>query len=230
MDIRAGKILLVDDEEQIRNYLVQTLNMRGCSVLPFATGDEALSAFMSLRAEGCQPPVAIIDNKLVGSTITGLGIVRKIREVDKDCILILMSGDDLADESKLAAGFSVDAFLQKPLTGEELMAHIRTAMEKRTRPIEECQPVKSKSDMDVTFKKALAIILVLLAGYLIFEARLNGKLESDVQTLIRQNHDTQEYNDTLVAHIQVLQKLMTQSHISDVPPIPARPSRAQEKQ
>jgi len=132
MDTYAGTVIIVDDEEVVISYLTQALTLRGASVIPFTDGDKALESFLLMQAGSANPKVIVIDDKLMGSTITGLGIVGKIREVDNDSVLILISGSTIADEVRLAAGLRVDAFLQKPFTGEVLMDTIKQALARRS--------------------------------------------------------------------------------------------------
>lgn len=132
MDTYNGTVVVCDDENAIRDYLTQALTLRGASVVGFDNGDKALEFFLSMQAGVGSPKIFVVDDQLIGSTITGLGIVGKVREVDKDSILILISGSDIADEVRVSAGMRVDAFLQKPFAGQQLMDAIKAALAKRS--------------------------------------------------------------------------------------------------
>ncbi len=104
------KILLVDDDADVREVLAELLTMEGHSVTSAADGPEGV-----LRALQTEPEVAFIDLTLPG--IDGVEVARRIRSVmGSSVLLVALSG--LADASP--RGF--DARLTKPSGASEILA------------------------------------------------------------------------------------------------------------
>lgn len=123
--------MLVDDETVVLNYLTQALALRGVPVITFENGDKAVEYFLKAHSEGTQPKTIVVDDMLVGSGISGLGIIRKVREVSDDTVIVLISGGDPEEKIRLAAGLRVDKFMQKPIIGQRLIEEILMAKARR---------------------------------------------------------------------------------------------------
>ncbi len=124
------KILVVDDEPQIRKLLRTGLSGYGYQVITAANGQEALT----LAAQ--QAPHAIILDLSLGAPPDGLEVCRNLREWSKIPIIILsIRGEERTKVAALDAG--ADDYLTKPFGMEELRARLqavlrRTAMEPAT--------------------------------------------------------------------------------------------------
>ena len=104
------KILLVDDDADVREVLAELLTLEGHSVTSAADGPEGV-----LRALQTEPEVAFIDLTLPG--IDGVEVARRIRAVmGSSVLLVALSGH--ADASP--RGF--DARLTKPSGANEILA------------------------------------------------------------------------------------------------------------
>lgn len=129
------KILVVDDEPQIRKLLRTGLKGYGYDVAAVTNGQEALVA-----AAQHTPDVIILDIAL-GSEPDGLEVCRRLREWSKTPIIMLsIRNDEKTKVSALDAG--ADDYLTKPFGMEELRARIqavlrRTAVEPATTPTAE---------------------------------------------------------------------------------------------
>ncbi len=131
------KILVVDDEPQIRKQLKIGLEGYGYEVLTASTGDEAL-----IITAQQQPDMLILDISL-GSKPNGLELCRQLREWSKVPIIMLsVHGEEKMKVEALHIG--ADDYLTKPFGMEELEARIgailrRTATEPGTNPQAEIQ-------------------------------------------------------------------------------------------
>jgi two-component system KDP operon response regulator KdpE len=133
------RVLVVDDEPQIRRALATNLRARDYVVDLAATGEDALR----LAAER-HPDVVILDIGLPG--IDGIEVVRGLRGWTKVPIVMLSVREDEADKvDALDAG--ADDYLTKPFGMNELLARMRAAL-RRAAPVEEL-PVIESADFSI---------------------------------------------------------------------------------
>jgi len=133
------RVLVVDDEPQIRRALATNLRARNYEVDLAATGEDALR----LAAER-HPDVVILDIGLPG--IDGIEVVRGLRGWSKVPIVMLSVREDEADKvDALDAG--ADDYLTKPFGMNELLARMRAAL-RRSAPTEEL-PVIESADFSI---------------------------------------------------------------------------------
>src|SRR5438309_11727530 len=81
----VGKILVVDDEEQIRSLLVDHFQRQGFAVLEAADGEEALQAVRRTR-----PDLVVLAVGLPG--MDGVQVLRRIRREDTGIGVMMLSG------------------------------------------------------------------------------------------------------------------------------------------
>lgn len=113
------RVLVIDDEAQIRRFLRISLEANGYEVHEVANGLEGIS-----RAAQLRPDLIILDMGL--PDIDGLEVLRRLREWTTTPAIILSVRD--ADDDKVAAlDAGADDYLTKPFSLEELMARMRVA-------------------------------------------------------------------------------------------------------
>ena len=128
------RVLVVDDEPQIRRALATNLRAREYEVDLAATGEEALK----LAAEN-HPDVVILDIGLPG--IDGIEVVRGLRGWSAVPIIMLSVREDELDKvDALDAG--ADDYLTKPFGMNELLARLRAAV-RRSAPVEEMPTIET---------------------------------------------------------------------------------------
>lgn len=112
-------VLVVDDEENIREAIAFTLRREGFEVLEAATGYEAVT--QSER----NPDVVVLDIMLPG--IDGLEVLRRIRASSNVPVLMLSAkGDEIDRVVGLEIG--ADDYITKPFAMRELIARIRAVV------------------------------------------------------------------------------------------------------
>lgn len=115
MKIRGLNVMIVEDQEELRDVLQELFNNMGNRVTVFENGDDALEDF---RAK--QYDLLISDYGLGG--ITGLELAAKVKEIDENVVTVLLSGWMLKDLR--AYKNVVDAFFEKPFKLDELIKGI----------------------------------------------------------------------------------------------------------
>lgn len=115
----GARVLVVDDEPQIRRALRRTLEAHGYDVRTVGTGEDALAA---LR---WHPDVVLLD--LMLPDIDGLDVSRRLRAQSAVPILVLSArGEEQMKVRALDEG--ADDYITKPFGTDELLARIRTAL------------------------------------------------------------------------------------------------------
>ncbi len=114
---RKQRILVVDDEPQIRRVLYRSLQTRGYDVRVAADGDSALQMFADWA-----PDLVITD--LAMANMGGLELCRQLRAKSEGPILVLsVKGEEKTKVEALDAG--ADDYVTKPFGMDELLARIR---------------------------------------------------------------------------------------------------------
>jgi two-component system OmpR family response regulator len=120
------KVLVVDDEPNIRDLLSASLRFQGHRVLTAANGNEAINQIVDN-----QPDVVLLDVML--PDISGFGVTKKIRSLGiDDPILFLTARDDTEDK---VTGLTVggDDYVTKPFSLDEIIARISAIMRRTGR-------------------------------------------------------------------------------------------------
>ena len=129
-------ILIVDDEQSIRESLDGILQDEGFRTLVAETGEEALA----LLAEET-PDLVLLDIWLPG--IDGLETLRRIRENHQEQVVIMMSGHGTIETAVKATKLGAYDFIEKPLSLEKVLISIENAL-KVNRLVEENRSLKAK--------------------------------------------------------------------------------------
>jgi DNA-binding response OmpR family regulator len=118
------KVLIVDDEAEFASALAERLNLRDFHTEAVFDADDAVA---SVRNN--PPDIVLLDYRMPG--MDGIGILKKIKEMDASVEVIMLTGlqDTLSMEEGMKSG--IFEYLVKPVDLEELMAKIRQAYQKR---------------------------------------------------------------------------------------------------
>jgi len=117
------RILIVDDEPQIRRLLTATLERAGYRVAAAATGRQALEMLGDT-----QPDVVLLDLGLPDRD--GLELIPAIRKHSKSAILVV-SARDATEQKVTALDLGALDYVTKPFDTEELLARVRAALRGR---------------------------------------------------------------------------------------------------
>jgi two-component system KDP operon response regulator KdpE len=147
--IGSAKILLVDDDPQVRRALRTTLTSAGYVVVEARTGEEALE---EVHAEGAVDMV-LLDLKMPG--IGGLEACRRIRQIFAVPILVI-SVLRTQEEKVQAFDAGADDYLVKPFGIQELLSRIH-ALRRRTSGSESMAAFES-SGLKIDFERRRVIV------------------------------------------------------------------------
>ncbi|MEU4575140.1 response regulator transcription factor [Nonomuraea sp. NPDC023979] len=122
-----AKVLVVDDEPNIRELLSEALSLNGFDVRTASSGRAALKAVASER-----PDIIVLDVML--PDLDGFTVARRLREAqDSPLVLFLTAKDAVSDRiSGLTAGG--DDYVTKPFSLEEVVLRLRAIL-RRVRPV-----------------------------------------------------------------------------------------------
>jgi two-component system, cell cycle sensor histidine kinase and response regulator CckA len=119
-----GTVLLVEDEDAVRNFAARALGQRGYEVLQATTGTEALEVFA-----GHQGEVDLVVSDVVMPEMDGPTLCEHLRRQRPDLKVIFISGyAEDAFRQHLAENEDF-MFLQKPFDLKELAAAVKSALE-----------------------------------------------------------------------------------------------------
>jgi two-component system KDP operon response regulator KdpE len=118
--LSEGRVLVVDDEPQIRRIMRTTLTGAGYEVDDAKTGEEALEKVREFR-----PDLVLLDINMPG--MGGIAACKAIRSGTNAGIIMLTVRDTEADKVR-ALDAGADDFVTKPFSTPELMARVRAAL------------------------------------------------------------------------------------------------------
>jgi two-component system OmpR family response regulator len=122
----AAKVLVVDDEEYIRDLVSSALRIAGFQSFTAADGSRALAA-----VSADNPDLVILDVGLPG--IDGFEVCRRLREGGDETPVIFLTARDATEDR--VSGFTKggDDYLTKPFSLEELVARVRAVLRRTQR-------------------------------------------------------------------------------------------------
>src|SRR6185295_19460394 len=116
----AQKILVVDDEHNIRDLATLYLEKEGFTVESAASGTDALSKFQSV-----QPAMVILDVMMPG--MDGFEVCREIRREHDVPILMLTARSDDVDKI-VGLEIGADDYMTKPFNPREMVARVKAIL------------------------------------------------------------------------------------------------------
>ncbi len=122
----AGRILVVDDDPQIRRVMRTTLSAAGYEVTAVSTGDEAIESVRVNRYD-----LILLDMNLPGlNGMDGVETCRMVRAARPplDTAIIMLTVRDAEKDKVAALDAGADDYVTKPYSTPELLARIRAAL------------------------------------------------------------------------------------------------------
>jgi two-component system, cell cycle sensor histidine kinase and response regulator CckA len=121
-----GTILIVDDEDFVREAAKNILELNGLTILTAANGGTALEMFRGLQDA---VDVVLLDLSMPG--ISGEETFRRLKEICPNVQVILTSGYSESEATAKLTGQDLAGFIQKPYRAEDLTAIVHKHIQKR---------------------------------------------------------------------------------------------------
>ncbi|MFP3976089.1 MAG: response regulator [Dehalococcoidia bacterium] len=149
--MKQYRVLIVDDENRILNFLSSRLRLEGYEVLTATNGAEALE-----QVHTQEPDMVVLD--ILMPKMDGFATLKEIRTFSSVPIVILSAKGANADKTK-GLQLGADDYLGKPFSPDELIARVE-AVRRRLAPTESRKTYEQVSFGDVTidFKRRLVFV------------------------------------------------------------------------
>jgi len=148
--MKQFRILVVDDEERILNFLNSKLKSSGYEVLTASDGTKGLE-----QAQAQEPDLIVLD--LLMPKMNGLEMLKELRTFSAVPVIVLSAKGADADRIK-GLQLGADDYLPKPFNPDELVARIE-AIRRRLEPEKDKAPdVFNMGDVTIDFKKRQVLV------------------------------------------------------------------------
>jgi two-component system KDP operon response regulator KdpE len=145
--VTGPRVLVVDDEPQIRRSLRVALRANGYEVEEAATGEAALE-----QAATRPPALVILDLSL--PDLDGVEVCRRLREWTQLPVIVLSANGE--DEAKVRAlDEGADDYVTKPFSVPELLARMRVAVRRAARETDIASVVIRAGDIEIDLSRRL---------------------------------------------------------------------------
>ncbi|MDX2223197.1 MAG: response regulator [Rhodospirillaceae bacterium] len=187
------RVLVVDDEPQIRRFLRASLQSHDYDVLEAETGKEGVRQCTLQK-----PDLVILDLGLPDTD--GLDVIKSIREWSKVPIIVLSVRSDDADKID-ALDRGANDYVTKPFSMGELLARMRVALRQKGAGDDDADSVITAGDISIDLAKRL----VTVGGSPI---RLSRKEYDLLKILV-------SHPGKVVTHQQLLQQVWGQAYVEE---------------
>lgn len=135
--LRNMKILLIDDDEWIRDSLELFFVAESCNLLALASAEEGMEALARQRYD-----IIICDYKLPG--MDGLGFFKGIQKSHPDALKVLITAYGNEDIANEATRMGIHDFIQKPLTTNAIERSLTSLIEEYENKNGEIRPERNR--------------------------------------------------------------------------------------
>ena len=146
----SGRVLIVDDEAEMRRALKTGLGYHGFDVRTAETGEEGLAA-----AESWRPDVVLLDLGLPG--MSGFEVLERLRGRGDRAAVIVVSVMPGEKDKVRALDLGADDYVVKPFGIQELLARVRAVL-RRQADVAAGDPVIRAGDLEIDLaRRAVAV-------------------------------------------------------------------------
>ena len=119
--MNGAKLLLVDDEDNLRSMLEAALRHSGFDVHPAANGRDAIEAVATVK-----PDLVVLDVQL--PDLDGFDVVKRLRSSGDHTPVLFLTARDATEDRVRGLTLGGDDYLVKPFSLEELVARITAVL------------------------------------------------------------------------------------------------------
>jgi two-component system OmpR family response regulator len=123
--VEPARLLVVDDEPDIRELLCAALRFAGFEVATAGDGQEALAMVQSYR-----PSLLLLDVMMPG--LDGLGVLQRIREQRIETPVIFLTARDATEDRIAGLRLGGDDYVSKPFSLAEVIERIQAVLRRTT--------------------------------------------------------------------------------------------------
>lgn len=169
--IKNKHILICEDEETIRDFIIINLNRYGFETTATETGEQALEQFKSNK----KPiDIAILDVMLPG--MNGFEVLKQIRKTDENIGIIMLTAKTQEMDKIKGLMLGADDYITKPFSPSELIARIdaiyrrinKNSKNEKTNKIIKSGPFKFNCQTNILTKNGQHIELTNVENQLIY--------------------------------------------------------------
>jgi two-component system, OmpR family, KDP operon response regulator KdpE len=142
MSTSSGKILIVDDDPELRRALHTTLHNLGFEVMESPNGEQALK-----NARNHKFDVVLLDINMPG--MGGIEACRELRRSALGFQILMLTAQETEEDKIKALDAGADDYVNKPFSVPELTARIRAAIRRATTPATEAPDTLVVGDIEL---------------------------------------------------------------------------------
>ncbi|MAE74365.1 MAG: DNA-binding response regulator [Bdellovibrionaceae bacterium] len=119
----VGRVLIVDDDSDVRDYLVGALSQQGFDAVSIDSGNNIVPVTRQLK-----PDLILLDHRMPG--VTGSDVIRNVKS-DPELYripIIMVTGVDTEEQKVEALELGADDYIVKPFLPRELSARIKAVL------------------------------------------------------------------------------------------------------
>jgi len=120
------KILIIDDEQVMRDGCTRILSRDGWAVITAENGHQGLD---EIRRHPSEIDLILLDLMMPG--LSGMETLERIREIDSNLLVVVITGHATVESAVEAMKKGAYDFTSKPFTPDQLRLVVRRALERR---------------------------------------------------------------------------------------------------
>ena len=206
------KLLLVEDEIGLSNFLIRGLKYEGYQIDHAATGEDAINLIQENNYD-----IIILD--LILPKMSGEDVLKELRNQQKMTPVIVLTALDDVDTKIKLLNTGADDYLVKPFSFVELIARIKSVMRRskgNTKQIKELVvgELKINPSMHKVTRKGVPISLRLKEYALLEYLMQNPDKVISRNTLLEKvwDYNARVFSNTVDSHISLLRKKIDGNH------------------
>ncbi|RDU22233.1 response regulator transcription factor [Anaerosacchariphilus polymeriproducens] len=144
-------VLIIDDEEEIRDLLIKYLEREGIVGIPCSNGAEALKIMQNTN-------VNLILLDIMMEDMDGFEVLRHIRNMDTEIPVIYLSAREEEYDKVLGLGLGADDYVTKPFSPGELMARVKAHLRRQVSRKKQAQRILQHKELKMDINSYLVTI------------------------------------------------------------------------
>jgi DNA-binding NtrC family response regulator len=121
----SGLVLVIDDEEAVREAVTDILEAAGYSVITAINGEAGLAVY---RERQTDVQLVLLDLSMPG--LSGEATLHQLREINPKAVVLLSSGYHPSEVARRFSDYGSVGFLQKPYDVDSLIREVRRYIER----------------------------------------------------------------------------------------------------